>query len=292
MKSEFCDIVIPHYGSDEKLERCQKALEEYKAWIGNICVIDNNRENRGFTKAINNGLLSTDLMYVLLLNNDCYAYENAFEPLFDRMIESPDCGIVTPMCLDYKDRDKIVHAGGVTPIPGTHRGGSRSLGNCRYPTKLRWSSFPVVLLRRKMIKEIGLLDERFFNFASDADYSYTARSRGWSVWYEPRSVWLHEGGASSKPDQTQGRILTDDQRKFIDKWITGRSFVELNTEVYGEVTDNGKKMDSKGNKPQTQRGITEVLGNKERQEDSLQSPAQSFEEKRQARQESEVSVDA
>lgn len=284
----ICDVVIPHYGAETKLKKCLMALEPYSDFIAHIVIIDNNKENRGFTKAVNNGIRLTGLTYVLVLNNDCYAHGSPFEPIFRRMELSPNCGIVAPLTVAHDNPDKILHAGGIDPMPGIHRVGSVKLGDCKFPTKVRWVSFPVVLLRRKMIREIGLLDERYFNFCSDADYCYRARSQGWEVWYEPKSVWLHEGGASVKPDMIQGRILFNDRRKFMDRWINGRLYEELNFEVFEEMTGNGKTkiVDTTGDKEA--RRIKTIAEGEKRQEDTPEGPTQGGEEGRQAWQAGEA----
>jgi hypothetical protein len=51
-----------------------------------------------------------------------------------------------------------------------------------------------MLLRRKVIEQIGYLDERFFAYQEDADYCFAARKAGWKVYYVPTARVTHYGG--------------------------------------------------------------------------------------------------
>jgi GT2 family glycosyltransferase len=53
------------------------------------------------------------------------------------------------------------------------------------------------LARRKMIDEIGLLDDSLFLYFEDADWSARARHAGWRLMYAPASVVRHKESASA-----------------------------------------------------------------------------------------------
>jgi GT2 family glycosyltransferase len=71
------------------------------------------------------------------------------------------------------------------------------------------------MLKRKMVNEIGLLDDNMFLLYSDSDYCYWARYRGWSVWYEPDSRVRHRLGKGSK---SISEWHEKDMSAFMDKW--------------------------------------------------------------------------
>ena len=48
-----------------------------------------------------------------------------------------------------------------------------------------------LLLKREMLKDVGLLDDDFFMYYEDTDLSWRARLRGWSVLYSPLAVVRH-----------------------------------------------------------------------------------------------------
>jgi len=54
-----------------------------------------------------------------------------------------------------------------------------------------------VLLRPEYLRDVGLLDERFFLYYEDTDLSWRGRARGWRYRTEPTSVARHVHAASS-----------------------------------------------------------------------------------------------
>lgn len=54
-----------------------------------------------------------------------------------------------------------------------------------------------VLLRRRMLDQVGLLDDRFFMYYEDIDLCWRARSAGWRMVYVPASVVRHVHSGSS-----------------------------------------------------------------------------------------------
>ncbi len=60
-----------------------------------------------------------------------------------------------------------------------------------------WVSGAAMLIRREMIDEIGLFDERFFMYCEDMDICKRAHDKGWRVVYYPFVNVIHRIGASS-----------------------------------------------------------------------------------------------
>ncbi len=54
-----------------------------------------------------------------------------------------------------------------------------------------------VLLSRRYLESVGLLEERFFLYYEDTDLSWRGRAQGWRYVYVPESVVRHEHSASS-----------------------------------------------------------------------------------------------
>jgi GT2 family glycosyltransferase len=192
---------------------------------GEVTVISNDLHNIGFTAAVNEGIKNSDRDYVWLLNSDTVVLPGALDALIKRMDADETCGIVGSMQVDPVDHDTIHHGGTSQAYPyGVHRGGKLSAGDCRLPEKQTWVNFASVLLRRKMINEIGTLDENYFMYYSDSDYCYTARLNNWTVWYEPESKVLHRLGSSANPNKI---VLEKDKKHFENKWLTHDNFQKL-----------------------------------------------------------------
>jgi N-acetylglucosaminyl-diphospho-decaprenol L-rhamnosyltransferase len=65
-------------------------------------------------------------------------------------------------------------------------------------TEVDWVSGACMVLRRRTLEEIGLMDERFFMYFEDADLCRRARGAGWLVCYLPQVEVLHHTGASTR----------------------------------------------------------------------------------------------
>lgn len=234
MNTEQTDIIIVFYGDPEELNLCIHSVELHCKNF-ELHVIDNNTENRGFTKGVNEGISRGCAPYVWLLNQDAIVLPGAQNALIERLNSSSRVGIVGSLQLSPRDNDLITHGGTRRAFPGgVHKGGRLSRGECLVPEKQTWINFASVMMKREMISQIGKLDERMFLFYSDSDYCYWARYNGWEVWYEPNSRVLHELKASKKISKWHN----EDRNAFASKWgielkpnnhfTCNRTFYELN----------------------------------------------------------------
>jgi len=209
------DIILVLYGDRQELDRCVESVEKYCKDY-KLHIIDNNKENKGFTKAVNDGILAGSAPYVWLLNQDAIVMEGAQEALIKRIQSGDKVGIAGSMQIDFDDHDLIRHGGTIRAFPaGAHKGGRISMGHCRFPEKQTWVNFASVMFSREMIRHIGVLDENMFLLYSDSDYCYWARYRGWEVWYEPESKVYHRLGKASK---SASEWQKKDMEAFMDKW--------------------------------------------------------------------------
>lgn len=223
------DIIIILYGDRADLDRCVKSIEE-TCTDYNLIVIDNNKVNRGFTKACNEGIKAGKAPWVWLVNQDAVILPGAQEALIRRFSYGPQVGIVGSMQLDYNDQDMIAHGGTSRAFPGgQHKGGRVSMGHCQIPEKQTWVNFASVMIRRSMIDKIGFMDESLFLLYSDSDYCYYARSRGYEVWYEPQSRVLHRLKSSKGITEWHEK----DQQAFMKKW--GIQAISPTECIYSEI---------------------------------------------------------
>lgn len=61
------------------------------------------------------------------------------------------------------------------------------------------------MLRRAMLDEIGLLDERFFMYCEDVDIAYRAKQKGWKAIYCPEAQVVHFLAKAS--DQAPNKMI-------------------------------------------------------------------------------------
>lgn len=183
-------------------------------------------ENTGFTHAVNSGLkyLLTnhpEIEYFALVNPDVILCEDWLSKQIAIFTTHPRCGIIT--CRQVRGSE-VIHGGGEIlsdprPLyeqvereiaPGVfveenelvcysrvrHRRGHLVDDSWNVTDKVPWGTFACVMLRREMVEEIGLLDERFFNYCSDCAYCIRAWEHNWEVWYTGDVTVYHHVGAS------------------------------------------------------------------------------------------------
>lgn len=106
--------------------------------------------------------------------------------------------------VQYKYRRKIIPyigGGSFEAFPfGRHQ--SLPLGAYTDDFDTYWANGACMLLRVKMIREIGFLDKNMRFICSDSDYSFTARSRGWKVRVVHQAHVYHSAGSSGSGTST------------------------------------------------------------------------------------------
>ena len=221
--------IIPYYRNRSQLARCISHLDAQTS-ATEIHVRDNDEHNVYFTAAINEGLkayLGRPGKYILVLNQDMYLECTAVEKMIKFMNAHPHCGIGAPLQLHSGNPNYVIFGGGLEAFPmGKHEHGE--LKEFTVDKQIRWANGACMILRKKMIQEIGLLDENYLLIGSDSDYSFTARSRGWQVWRIASAKGIHEQGATAKLCDSNIELLkVKDMMYFGRKWLTGELYWEL-----------------------------------------------------------------
>ncbi len=161
-------------------------------------------ENRRFAGGCNAGLgraLAGGADAAMLLNNDTEADPGLLETLLLALEEDPRAGAAAPLICFKEPLDVIWYAGGrLAPALGlaAHRGLRRYdrgqyrsvettgylTGCCRLATRAAW-------------EKVGLLDERYFIYAEDADWCLRARAAGFRLLFVPTARLWHKVSAST-----------------------------------------------------------------------------------------------
>ncbi len=131
---------------------------------------------------------------ILLLNNDTTVDPRFLNALVARMNRDETAGMVAPMIYYFDDPDRIWFAGGAISLwTGTmrHLGiRERDAGQFNESRRIDYATGCCILIRRTAIEKIGLLDERYYMYSEDADWSMRVRRAGFTIVLEPRArVW-------------------------------------------------------------------------------------------------------
>ena len=161
-------------------------------------------ENRRFAGGNNAGLeraLAAGADAVMLLNNDVIADPKLFEKLLAALAEQPEAGAVAPLIYFAPPSDRIWYGGGrCRPwlAHSSHRGlRERDHGQYRSIEDTGYLTGCCLLATAKAWKQVGLLDERYFIYAEDADWCLRARAAGYRLLFVPTARLWHRVSASS-----------------------------------------------------------------------------------------------
>lgn len=160
-------------------------------------------DNYGFSHANNVGIRMAKEWgadVVLLLNNDTEIAATMLQELLACAKRHPGSMIVPKIC--YSDaRERIWSAGGsVSPVVKKVRHiGLDEEDRGQYDEERRtfFATGCCLLLPMRVIERAGMLDERFFLYYEDTEYSFRLRELGIDIYYCPQAVMYHKVGAGS-----------------------------------------------------------------------------------------------
>jgi GT2 family glycosyltransferase len=162
------------------------------------------QENRRFAGGNDQGLrraLDAGAEAVMLVNNDTEADPGLFEHLLAALEADPRAGAAAPLIAFAQPRDRIWYAGGhCVPALGlvAHRGlRAREHGQFTSVEATGYLTGCCLLARREAWERVGLLDERYFIYAEDSDWSLRARAAGYRLLFVPRARLWHKVSAAS-----------------------------------------------------------------------------------------------
>jgi GT2 family glycosyltransferase len=206
----------------EAAQRLRDAIDAngWSAWV-DLTVV---HPNRGFTGGnnlvIRAALASADPPeYVLLLNADTIVHDGALEALVTFMDGHPGAGIAGSQLLSPEgeiqaspfrffsvasELDRGLRLGWVSRLLAPR---AVVVPTPREACRADWVSGASMILRRKMLDEIGLLDEGLFTYYDDIDICLRARRAGWETWYVPESRVVHLEGASTEVTERNRKRL-------------------------------------------------------------------------------------
>jgi len=217
-------IVVVNYHSQELIGRLLDSLAAQVRLPYRVVVVDNSEtpdtvlleqrfpavvvlrseHNLGFAGGCNRGIdyaLERDFSFILLLNPDTRAEDDFLSPLVQVLERYPAYGMVGPKI--YADtpaapRSRIWNCGGKL---NWWLGGQRRLLPDAPPgvpvQPVSYLSGCALLLRSQAVREVGLMDERYFLYFEDLDYVQRFLRAGWRVGYVHGAELIHQVSATT-----------------------------------------------------------------------------------------------
>lgn len=246
-------VIIPFYKERDKLEKCLDHLRRQTYPNVEFFVRDNTNDNIYFTAAVNEGLLrfigDPEIKHIAVLNQDAYLDPHAIEVLVEFLERHDDAGVACPLQLNEAGR--VTWGGSRRAFPtGVHR--CDPLESYQAPVETPWGNGAALLIKTDVIREVGLFDRNLRFSCSDADFTLTARARGWKVFVVPEARCQHALTGSLSGNLELELIKLRDTLYFAEKWLSGGLYRSLTyegptlmrTEVSIEIQRMRKALDS------------------------------------------------
>ena len=165
-----------------------------------------HQRNLGVTRSLNDCLAAVRDEFVVLLNNDVELEPDCLERLVVELEGHPRAAVSCPKLVDYHRREYLDGAGDTynwSGMAGRRGHGELDRGQYDDAEAVFGACAAVAVYRRSAIEEVGELDETFFTYYEDIDWSLRAQLAGYSCRYAPGAVAYHMGSA------TLGAALSD-----------------------------------------------------------------------------------
>jgi GT2 family glycosyltransferase len=155
--------------------------------------------NLGYAGNNNVGLrsaLDQDAAWVFVLNEDTIVHADCLAELV-RVGESDGrIGVVGPLVYHHSEPGVIQSAGGELGARWESRHAGQNepdTGQFPLPRDVEWVTGCAILVRAAAIRQIGVLDERFFYYWEETEWCLRARREGWRVVHCPSGRLWHKG---------------------------------------------------------------------------------------------------
>lgn len=209
------------------------SVEHIRCVYPDIRLIETGR-NLGFGAGNNVGLrcaLERGAEYVWLLNNDTEPHPGALTALVQKAGSNPTFGAVGSVMRYLHDPKTVqVWGGGRVNLWVGH---SFQATSQQDDTWFNYITAASVLLRRRALEDIGLLDEGFFLYWEDGDLSFRLRKGGWTLGVAECSTVLHKtNGSTGRNFRVIDRHFTASGLRFLSKhspapWLSIPLFLSL-----------------------------------------------------------------
>lgn len=224
-KNRRCCVIVLNYNGVNLLPACLDSLERQAgAENFDVQVVDNAStdgsaalvaakygwarfvaldRNYGFAGANNAAMREAQASgyeYVLLLNNDTFAAPTFLAEMLAIAEADPKIAAVCPKIYFAKDPHRLWYAGGDFNLWTSvvkHRGW-KQLDTRQFDAgpDLTQATGCAMLVRVEAMREVGLLDDRFWSYAEDLDWSVRFLKQGYRIAFASKAHLWHLDGAT------------------------------------------------------------------------------------------------
>lgn len=223
LKYDNYGVIVVDNASDDCSVDC---IENWMILNNKQTVILRAEKNRGYSGGNNIGirwaLAQNDCDYVWILNNDTEVDSHSLKEMVKREQDTGAGGVGCVVCY-YDERDKVQLVGNTLDLESfTLRGvgTNLSVNNIKPGMYVYTLSGPSFIMSKKLIDDVGELDETYFLYCEELELAEKARRKGYKFTYAEKSIVYHKESASARKKSTSYRDyqVIRSWRIFIGRW--------------------------------------------------------------------------
>ncbi len=193
-------------------------------------------KNLGFAGGNNLALPKVNGEYLFFVNNDAELTDNCIETLLLQFDKNPKLGIISPMLCYYPseetDHKKIVQFAGSTPV-NNFTARNKTIGNLEEDKgqfteakEIPYIHGAAMMIPAKVMEVTGPMDEMFFLYYEELDWSERIRRAGFEVYVEPNALVYHKESVSvGKLSTLKTHYLNRNRILFMRRNKSGFNFI-------------------------------------------------------------------
>lgn len=247
-KKPKVSIIILNWDGEKFLDECLNAIYDQTYKDFEVVFVDNgskdnsvkflrehfpkvkiiiNEKNEGFARGNNIGMEASKGEYIILLNNDTHVFKDWLEVLVNTADSHPEAAVVGSLNLNYGTEicqswgNKINFFNNFIMF-NKYIGRGKKASNSLFKEnrEVEYVLGCSMLIKRKVLEEIGLIDELYFSYHEELDWQYRMGLKGYKIITSPAKLW-HYGSQSSKESWHKIYLIQRNKLVFIRKQMKG-----------------------------------------------------------------------
>ena len=167
--------------------------------------------NDGYAAGVNRGVARSPRAGAILVLNPDTTLDPESVVRLSEVLRRPDVGVVAPRVREtdgslsptLRRRPSLGRVGGLSFTQlGMFSERVEDVREYRYEHEVDWAVGAILLVARDCYDALGGLDESYFLYSEETDFSLRARDAGWATVYTPHAGAMHVGGASGENPTT------------------------------------------------------------------------------------------
>jgi len=185
-------IIVDQNSKEDPTDKLTKAYPDI--------ILIKSKKNLGFTGGNNLGISHSKGEFIFCVNNDTIITETLIEELVEPLMHNNvNIGVTSPKIKYYENPEIIQYAGTskMNPYTGRTAGNMKGVLDSKHPEcsdsyQTYYAHGCAMMINYKVIEDIGFLDDDYFIYYEELDFSERVHKAGYKIWYVGSTYILHK----------------------------------------------------------------------------------------------------